>query len=251
MLKGVRQQRPSPLQDAMLSPRQSMSRPSGAHANTKATREFLTAHAILNSPRGRGRPTTAAVPTQDNLVKQELHNQMVRMRDAFIRVDPRLEGAISRHMVGCTLKAGGMELTPGQLKDALYKYVTGDGKFNWKTFCEDVEKARMQSWSEATRVKHASLFQAIDKDGSGRLGRDELSMAVKRMGLHVKADELDNLFNSMDEDRDGNLDLPEFIDGLATNMVMPTHVFTSVVSSHQGPYKLGGVKFQQPALSPR
>ena len=46
---------------------------------------------------------------------------MVRMRDAFIRIDPRLEGCISRHMVGCTLKAGGMELTKEQLNDALVR----------------------------------------------------------------------------------------------------------------------------------
>merc|ERR1719198_931344 len=166
----------------MQSPR--LERISGAAQSRAATREALTAWSILNSPRSRPKTVSATgAPGQNELVKEELHNQMVRMRDAFIRIDPRLEGCIPRHMVGVTLKAGGMELTKQQLADAQFKYVTGDGKFNWQLFCLDVEKARNQSWSEARRLKHAKMFEKIDADGSGRLGRDELAMAVK--GLKV------------------------------------------------------------------
>jgi hypothetical protein len=94
----------------------------GANQSRAATRETLTAWAILNSPRGQAKKALASgIPSQNELVKEELHNQMVRMRDAFIRIDPRLEGCISRHMVGCTLKAGGMELTKEQLNDALVR----------------------------------------------------------------------------------------------------------------------------------
>jgi hypothetical protein len=102
------------------SPR--LSRVAGANQSRAATRETLTAWAILNSPRGQAKKALASgIPSQNELVKEELHNQMVRMRDAFIRIDPRLEGCISRHMVGCTLKAGGMELTKEQLNDALVR----------------------------------------------------------------------------------------------------------------------------------
>ena len=95
------------------------------------------------------------------------------------------------------------------------------------------------------------MFEKIDADGSGRLGRDELAMAVKGLKVHVNEAELNELFNSMDEDRDGRLDMPEFVDGLATNMVMPSHVFSTVVTKHAGPYKLGGVKYVRPGASPR
>jgi len=176
---------------------------------------------------------------------------MVRTRDAFIRVDPRLEGSIPRYQLAATLKAGGMELTPQQQEDAKHKYVTGDGKFNWKTFCNDIEKARMHSWSQAMRVKHAKLFSSVDTDSSGKIGKEELAVAVRRMNIKVSDHELTNLFSSMDEDRDGNLDLPEFIDGLATNLVMPSHVFDTVARNHTGPYKLGGVKYSKQGQSPR
>lgn len=129
--------------------------------------------------------------------------------------------------------------------------MTGDGKFNWKTFCSDVEKARTASWSEARRLKAAKTFEQIDADGSGRLSRDELALALKRLNVKAKEGTLNELFDSMDENRDGRLDLPEFIDGLATQMVMPSTVFDAMTATHTGPYKLGGVKYVRPGASPR
>ena len=129
--------------------------------------------------------------------------------------------------------------------------MTGDGKFNWKTFCSDVEKARTASWSEARRLKAAKTFEQIDADGPGRLSRDELALALKRPNGKAKEGTLNELFDSMDENRDGRLDLPEFIDGLATQMVMPSTVFDTMTATHTGPYKLGGVKYARPGASPR
>ena len=144
-------------------------------------------------------------------------------------------------MVSYTLKAGGMELPPAQLKDALVNFMTGDGRFNWIVFCNEVEAARNKSWGEASRLKTAKLFHEIDADGSGKLGKDELGTLLKRMNIKVTDDHLAEMFQSFDEDGDGNLDFSEFLDGLATNMVTPSPVWDKVQMSHRGPKKLGGV----------
>jgi len=217
-------------------------RSTGMAAKRTATREGLTAHAILNSPREAKSNAGTARHNQNMLVKQELHGQMVRLRSAFTRVDPRLEGAIPRFQLPATLMAGGMALPPTQLNEAVRKYINGDGKFSWMAFCNDVEKARAQAWTEATRLKNAQLFNEIDTSGDGQIGPAELGVAVKRFNVHISGKELTDLFESMDEDGNGRLDLPEFVDGLATNMVLPHHVFNTVVTSHKLPYKQGGGK---------
>jgi Ca2+-binding EF-hand superfamily protein len=147
-------------------------------------------------------------PRQEHLIKQELHNQMVRLRDAFLRQDPRITGTIPRYLIPATLKAGGMELPKSQLEEAKRSFTTGDGRFNWVLFCDQCEKARKASWSDAARIKSARLFAEIDKDGSGRLGRAELAQAVQKLNIKVSRKELDTMFDSFDEDGDGNLSYP-------------------------------------------
>lgn len=116
------------------------------------TRETLTAEAILNSPRQLpGKHGAGGTPRQGLLIKEEIQNQMVRLRDAFLREDPRITGTIPRHMMQYVFKAGGMELKPEQIEDARKKFVTGDGRFNWVLFCDHGEPTRVTS-STAQRM---------------------------------------------------------------------------------------------------
>jgi len=183
---------------------------------------------------------------------QDLHDQNVKLRSSFLREDPRITGTIPRHLMPATFKAGGMELRPEQLEDARKRFMTGDGRFNWMVFCDQVEKARKQSWGEASRIKSAKLFNELDRDGSGRLGREELTAAVNKLGIKVQKSELETMFDSFDEDGDGNLSYPEFVDGFATNMIAPCPVFQRVLGSSRGPKKLGGISSNgKGPMSPR
>lgn len=145
----------------------------------------LSVDAVLQanqSPRRRSATALGGTPQkmQDLVVKQQLHNQTVRLREAFLRQDTRITGSISRYMVAPCLRAGGLDLNPAQTQEACWRFMTGDGRFNWMTFCEHIEKARGKSWSQASRIKSAKAFADIDKDGSGRLSRDELEVALKK-----------------------------------------------------------------------
>ena len=140
------------------------------------------------------------------------------------------------------------------------QYMTGEGRFNWTHFCEETEKARAASWKDAARVRSARAFADIDRDGSGKISRDEIEAFLKRSKvkppawgmcmdmdrtrtapwtmyrgvLHasprpkVPADKatLDKLIANLDKDGDGNIDFPEFVDGFvkrATPSSLATH----------------------------
>jgi len=194
----------------------------------------LSVNAVLHADSGAGsrRSATAvggsAQKMQNLIVKQQLHNQTVRLREAFLRQDASITGTIPKFMLASCLRAGGLELDPHQTNEACWNFMTGDGRFNWVLFCEHIEKARSKSWSQASRVKSAKAFADIDRDGSGRLSRDELEAALKRWKVPVDQNKLDQLVTSCDADGDGNISYPEFVDGLARDLVTPGSVWGSV-----------------------
>ena len=164
-------------------------------------------------------------PRQDQLIKQQLRDQDVKLRNAFVNEDPRLEGTIPRYMVPYTLRAGGLSLSKPQVKEAVDRFVTGDGRFNWKLFSDEIEQARKKSWGDAARVRSAKHFQEIDADSSGRLSRDELQKALQACKIDAPPDQIDNLMEACDRDGDGHISYEEFVDGLASSLVAPTHVW--------------------------
>lgn len=182
------------------------------------------------------------------MVKQQLHNQTVRLREAFLRQDGRITGTIPKFMVSPCLRAGGLDLDPAQTTEACWKFMTGDGRFNWMLFCEHIEKARSKSWSTASRVKSAKAFADIDRDGSGRLSREELEGALKRWKVPVEGGKLDALVAACDADGDGNISYPEFVDGLARDLVAPDSIWGSVSATTKQRY--GGRSQRGPTIRP-
>jgi hypothetical protein len=55
------------------------------------------------------------------------------------------------------------------------------------------------------------VFQAFDRDGSGRLDYGEFTQALKRLGLGLSAEQVGSLMRAMDADRDGSIDATEFV----------------------------------------
>ena len=77
-------------------------------------------------------------------------------------------------------------------------------------------------------MKSAKAFQDIDADGSGRLSKEELAGALKRWKVPITPEKLDQLVTTCDADGDGNISYPEFVDGLAKDLVAPGSVWSSV-----------------------
>jgi len=171
--------------------------------------------------------------TQERIVKKQLHDQMTRLRGSFLREDPRITGTVPKYLLSSCLKSGGMPATMQQCKETSYKFQTGDGRFNWLTFCEDIEKARSKSWKQANRLSAAKVFEEMDKDGSGTVTREELEAALKQLKVGTGVDQktVEHMIATCDKDGDGNISFNEFVDGMAANLVAPDAIYQSVNTS--------------------
>lgn len=56
-----------------------------------------------------------------------------------------------------------------------------------------------------------SAFEAIDRDGSGKVSVEEFTQAMVRLGIGLPPTQLAQLIDDLDTDRDGTISLPEFV----------------------------------------
>ena len=54
-------------------------------------------------------------------------------------------------------------------------------------------------------------FEAIDRDGSGSLDHDEFRLAMRRLGLGLTHDQIQQCIEVLDKDHDGEVSLTEFM----------------------------------------
>mmetsp|Transcript_11372 Transcript_11372/g.29108 ORF Transcript_11372/g.29108 Transcript_11372/m.29108 type:complete len:216 (+) Transcript_11372:39-686(+) len=201
-------------------------------------KDVITAEDVL-SPRdsrfGQKSQRFHHVPDQKQVIKQQLHDQNVSLRTAFVRHDVRLTGACPGYAVAHLCKAGGLELSKSQVVQAREAFKTGDGQFNWDLFCESVDGARKKSWDPKSLKKQAQTFKEMDADDSGLLSRTELRMALRANRSNLNDDQVEKIIDACDGDGDGNISYPEFLDGLAREMVTPTSVFGHISTAYKGP----------------
>ena len=62
----------------------------------------------------------------------------------------------------------------------------------------------------AVAAEGSDLFQMVDSDGSGELDRDELDLILKNKGVFMPEEKLEELFNNIDTDSGGTIDMVEF-----------------------------------------
>ena len=55
------------------------------------------------------------------------------------------------------------------------------------------------------------MFLEADVDGSGMLSVEEMYAALKKLGAEVSIDDIVSLMSHIDVDRDGELDIDEFV----------------------------------------
>jgi solute carrier family 25 (mitochondrial phosphate transporter), member 23/24/25/41 len=88
------------------------------------------------------------------------------------------------------------------LRDVLKAVDTsGDGQIQFNEFRVFVEHAERELWQ---------LFESIDKDGSGALDKDELRLAFQRAGLTISSAKLDQFFDEVDVNHDGQISFEEW-----------------------------------------
>ena len=78
---------------------------------------------------------------------------------------------------------------------------SGDGQIQFNEFRVFVEHAERELWQ---------LFESIDKDHSGALDKEELRLAFQRAGLTISNAKLDQFFDEVDTNHDGEISFDEW-----------------------------------------
>ncbi len=88
------------------------------------------------------------------------------------------------------------------LRDVLKAVDTsGDGNIQFNEFRVFVEHAERELWQ---------LFESIDKDHNGALDKEELRLAFQRAGLTIPNSKLDQFFDEVDTNHDGEISFDEW-----------------------------------------
>ncbi|KAM3424626.1 hypothetical protein BST61_g6615 [Cercospora zeina] len=131
-----------------------------------------------------------------------------RLRSLWLRLDTKRKGTLDFEALKRGLVAANHPLkdADGMIKDMLRACdIDHDGKISYDEFCRFCTETEKELWQ---------LFQAIDKDHSGRLDKGELSSAFEKAGVAVSKARLDRFFAYIDKDRDGTIDFNEWRDFL-------------------------------------
>ncbi|MBA0854922.1 hypothetical protein Goshw_006723 [Gossypium schwendimanii] len=59
-------------------------------------------------------------------------------------------------------------------------------------------------------VEFKKVFQMFDKNGDGRISKEELNESLKKLGIFISDDELTQMIEKIDVNGDNNVDIEEF-----------------------------------------
>lgn len=93
-------------------------------------------------------------------------------------------------------------------KDGKIQY---EGMLNWRRQGAHVDsETEFRTFVQRADRKLFDLFQTIDKDGDGKLDMKELQTAFRTSGLTVSNAKLADFFNDMDHNNDGYVTFGEW-----------------------------------------
>ncbi|CAK3994169.1 Calcium-binding mitochondrial carrier SAL1 [Lecanosticta acicola] len=167
-----------------------------------------------------------------------------RLRSLWSKLDTKQKGTLDYEALkrGLEVMNHPLKDADGLIKDMLSACdINHDGKISYDEFCRFCTQTEKELWQ---------LFQAIDRDHSGKLDKGELAAAFERAGVAVSNSRLERFMGYIDKDHDGTIDFSEWRDFL---LFIPTNApgLKAVFSYYQSTAKLtaeGDVHMSDEAL---
>jgi calmodulin len=123
---------------------------------------------------------------------------------AFNDIDENGDGTISADDIKKALTQMGEEITDEEAQQMISEAdLDKNGTVAFPEFVKLMHKREQHEILEA--------FNAIDKDGSGRLSTKELKDVMKSFGGKLSDEQLEEMFKNADADGDGQVDYQEFL----------------------------------------
>ena len=153
--------------------------------------------------------TTATAGRRGSLSEQQMRD----LRQIFDWLDHTGDGEITAHELLVALSAMSSNATL-ESAEALIRDATGSSKatLSWIEFCNVIQDG--MKVGDSSTATAAQMFELLDTKGSGLLSPNVLRAALKRWGCDASDHSLDKMVRYIDEDRDGQVSLQEFIDAL-------------------------------------
>ncbi|XP_053689100.1 calmodulin-beta-like [Sabethes cyaneus] len=139
-------------------------------------------------------------------LSEEQERQFRRMFETF---DKDGNGSITASELGMVVRALGMNPSQAEVEQMIHEVdLDGSGTIELNEFL--VLMARKQR-QDTTDEELRDAFKIFDRDGDGFLSVDELSAVMKNFGERLSDDELADLLDEADIDKDGKINYEEFI----------------------------------------
>jgi len=133
--------------------------------------------------------------------------------DVFQEIDSDGSGLLDIHEIKQITVRLGQPLPDDKIKSIFESMDTNrDGKVNAKEFIEWFDKEETKEGIKSYfHQKTLQIFKELDTDNSGFLDRKEIEMATIQLGEDFSDKKLDAIFTQMDTNKDGKVQLNEFI----------------------------------------
>ena len=140
-------------------------------------------------------------------VKKNLDAETVgKLKEVFDVFDYDGSGQISTEELVNTIKALNLEEQAGQIL-GIVNAAGITGEFDFGTFL-DVFGFGGDATNEATLQ---TVFEAFDLNAAGAFGPEEFEKVAATVGEHFSAEEVDQMIQYADKDRDGVINYDEFV----------------------------------------
>eukprot|EP01050_Picozoa_sp_SAG11_P003184 SAG11_NODE_174_length_13505_cov_9.126585_13_plen_1110_part_00 len=171
------------------------------------------------------------------------------LRDMFDAIDIDGNGTVDKDEFTQLVRDIGLSMTDEELEET-FSAVASDGNLSidfseFETFYASTQvldspasqfRSSLQSLFRAKRSRAflQTMFDTIDSDRSGAIDLDEFALLVKDVGVKVKAADVAEVFKKIDVDASGEIDFDEFVHFYETAKASKgtaTHIVLSALQS--------------------
>jgi len=141
-------------------------------------------------------------------IKRLSEGQIAEFKEAFSLFNKAQDGFVTIKELGAAMRSLGHNPTEAELGDMINEVdLDGNGLIDFPEFL--LMMSRKNSPEPEAEIKEA--FRIFNKAGNGRVTKDELKGALLAMGEKLTDDEIGEMMEEADLDKDGGLKYDEFV----------------------------------------
>jgi len=141
-------------------------------------------------------------------IKKLSEGQIAEFKEAFSLFNKAQDGFITLKELGAAMRSLGHNPSEPELGDMINEVdLDGNGVIDFPEFL--LMMSRKNSPEPESEIKEA--YKVFNKSGSGRLTKDELKTALTALGEKLTDEEIGEMMEEADLDKDGGLKYDEFV----------------------------------------